>query len=777
MKRISLLVFFVFALFSSVFSQSLVRVYTTDVQILSHLDVASVRPGAYADVVLWEKDKEYLLSTGVDYKLLIDDLPGYYASRLDPTLSMGGYHTYSEAVAWLDSIYNEHPDIVLPPESIGYSCEGRAVYMIKISDNPTVDEDEPELLYDAMHHAREPGSMEILLYFISYLLDNYGISDDATYLVNNRELFFIPIVNPDGYVYNELTNPGGGGMWRKNRRNNGDGTFGVDLNRNYSYMWGYDDEGSSPNPADETYRGLGPFSEPETQAMRDFYAEHNILLNLSYHTYSAMYLSPWGYTADTCADHSKFMEMMQLFSKENHYVYGPGATAIYLTNGDANDWAYGDTITKPRVLSVTPEAGSGEDGFWPPTERIIPINQDNLPANIRLAYMAVSYVHYGDIVIFDSLGNENGFFDPGETLSVSCRVRNCGLGTSREVIGRIVSASPHIEVIRDSVLWSPVGSFESSEYESFLVYLSNDAERGAVARIILSCTEGIGYVEQETVSFIIGTPETLFAESFDGSGDDFFVVSGSEWQRGVPVADVGSHSSPNVWATVLSGDYHDRQTAVLSSPVVHLDSTAKYLSFWHWYDFEYDGVCYDGGNVKIVVDGGTPVLLSPLTGYTGIFYEHSSMAGDSCFSGVSNGWKNVMFDISAYCGEDVRFLFSFCSDNYVHHLGWYIDDFAVIGYTAASVEAEERIALSSSLGLSVSPNPFNSRLMINILGNSDGEHTVTIKNILGETVVVERLPAGVKSFSYEPRAGGSGVYFVTLTDGECSVTKKVVYLK
>ena len=135
-------------------------------------------------------------------------------------------------------------------------------------------------------------------------------------------------------------------MWRKNRRNNGDGTFGVDLNRNYSYMWGYDDEGSSPNPADETYRGLGPFSEPETQAMRDFYAEHNILLNLSYHTYSAMYLSPWGYTADTCADHSKFMEMMQLFSKENHYVYGPGATAIYLTNGDANDWAYGDTITE-----------------------------------------------------------------------------------------------------------------------------------------------------------------------------------------------------------------------------------------------------------------------------------------------------------------------------------------------------------------------------------------------------------------------------------------------
>jgi len=121
--------------------------------------------------------------------------------------------------------------------------EGRKLQYVRISDHPDTDEPEPEVLYTALHHAREPNGASQLLFFMWYLLENYATDTEVSYIVDNAELYFIPCVNPDGYVYNETTDPQGGGYWRKNRRDNGDGTFGVDLNRNYGYFWGNDDSG------------------------------------------------------------------------------------------------------------------------------------------------------------------------------------------------------------------------------------------------------------------------------------------------------------------------------------------------------------------------------------------------------------------------------------------------------------------------------------------------------------------------------------------------------
>ncbi len=121
--------------------------------------------------------------------------------------------------------------------------------MVKISDNPNVNETEPEVLYTALHHAREPVGAMQMLFYMYYLLENYDNDPFIQALVDNTEMYFVPVVNPDGYVYNQTTNPNGGGMWRKNRRNNGSaGLYGSDLNRNYGYMWGYDNNGSSPYP-------------------------------------------------------------------------------------------------------------------------------------------------------------------------------------------------------------------------------------------------------------------------------------------------------------------------------------------------------------------------------------------------------------------------------------------------------------------------------------------------------------------------------------------------
>ncbi len=167
--------------------------------------------------------------------------------------------------------------------------------VIKISDNASVDETEPEILYTAVHHAREAESLSQLIYYMWYLLENYSTDVTIQSLVNNTEMFFVPCLNPDGYMYNQLTDPNGGGLWRKNRRDNLDGEFGVDLNRNYDYFWGFDDTGSSPLTADATYRGIAPFSEPETQAISNFTMIHDFKYALNYHTYGNHLVQPFGY--------------------------------------------------------------------------------------------------------------------------------------------------------------------------------------------------------------------------------------------------------------------------------------------------------------------------------------------------------------------------------------------------------------------------------------------------------------------------------------------------
>ena len=167
----------------------------------------------------------------------------------------------------------QYPNLISTKISIGNSIENRPIYTVKISDNPEIDENEPEILYTALHHAREPQSMMQMIYFMYYLLENYNTDPSVQYLVNNRELYFIPVVNPDGYEYNRTTNPSGGGMWRKNRRNNG-GSYGVDLNRNYGpyTYWNAPNGGSSTTPSSDTYRGTAPFSEPETNSIKNFLA-------------------------------------------------------------------------------------------------------------------------------------------------------------------------------------------------------------------------------------------------------------------------------------------------------------------------------------------------------------------------------------------------------------------------------------------------------------------------------------------------------------------------
>jgi hypothetical protein len=394
---LAMIVFLIFAFLSQASSSEevmLARIHLAEKSQMReipslHLDIAYVKYGQYLDIVTDGEEVNYLRSLGYDVEIVHEDLVAFYQSRLDKTKDMGGYHTYSEVIAVLDSMHLLYPSLTSGKIDIGHSLEDSVIWAFKISDNASVDEDEPEVFYNSLIHAREPAGMEVLLYFMWYLLDNYGTDPQATYLVDNRELWFVPVVNPEGYCYNQYTNPNGGGMWRKNRRNCGGGDWGVDLNRNWGYMWGYDDEGSSPYCWDVTYRGSGPFSEPSTQAMRDFINSRNFVMCLDNHTYGMWLIYPWCYDWFYTPHHNLFVAIAESMAVFNGHTPGTAwETVGYPVNGGSVDWEYGDTVSKPMIIGISPEIGNDDDGFWPPPSRILPLCQLELPANLLYAELA-----------------------------------------------------------------------------------------------------------------------------------------------------------------------------------------------------------------------------------------------------------------------------------------------------------------------------------------------------------------------------------------------------
>ncbi len=368
-----------------------VRVYFSDKAELAalermHLDITYHGKG-YVDLITDSRELLEIEHLGVKTEILHEDLVAYYQSRLDPNKTMGGYKTLDEINAYLDQMIAAHSSIMSTKVNIGYTIEVRPTWAVKISDNPEIDEDEPEILFTSAIHAREVITPEVLFYFMDWLTNNYGTDPEATFLVDNREMWFILNVNPDGYFHNQVTDPNGGGLWRKNRKNNGNGTYGVDLNRNYGYQWGYDNDGSSPFGSSETYRGTAAFSEPETQNIRDFITAHNFDITVYYHSYSNLILWPWGYDTFYTPEQALFQRIGDSIATNNYYNPTPG-WGLYVTNGGSDDWGYGEQTLKNKNYSFTVEVGNQSDEFWPPTSRIQQLISENLEGNKIFAKLA-----------------------------------------------------------------------------------------------------------------------------------------------------------------------------------------------------------------------------------------------------------------------------------------------------------------------------------------------------------------------------------------------------
>jgi hypothetical protein len=254
----------------------------------------------------------------------------------------------------MEQIAREHRDLT-KLVTIGESVQGKPIYALKVTTNPRArDGRKPAVLYNATQHAREWITPEVNRRLLHYYLDNYGRDRQITDLVANNELWFILVANPDGYDFTFTNNR----LWRKNLRdNNGDGTIaagdGVDLNRNFPTKWGYDNEGSSPDPASETYRGPAPASEPETQALDRFMSRIGFEFMVNYHSAAELLLYGVGWQVATPTPDDRVYEALA-GTDENPAVpgYDPDISAeLYTTNGETTDHVQAAFDT----LAFTPE--------------------------------------------------------------------------------------------------------------------------------------------------------------------------------------------------------------------------------------------------------------------------------------------------------------------------------------------------------------------------------------------------------------------------------------
>jgi carboxypeptidase T len=326
--------------------------------------------------------------------------------RIDPGASIqdfpkedARFHNYQELTKVMQNLAAEYPKI-FKLSSIGKSLEGRDIWCMQVnSSNEAKHADaveyfsaKPGIVFMGNHHAREHVSAEIPLMLLEFLAKNYGVDKEITRLVDTRDVYIIPMVNPDGVEYDIAT--GRYRMHRKNTRKNQGGSIGVDLNRNYGFKWGTG--GSSKDPSSETYMGPSEFSEPETRTIRDFVTQRpNLNVLLSFHTFSELILYPWGHKYDPVEqeqDRKAYEAMAKRMSEWNSYT-PQQSSDLYIASGDTVDWAYGWSLkerSKP-IFSFTFELSPKsmwEGGFYPGASILDRVFEDNLKPALYLIELA-----------------------------------------------------------------------------------------------------------------------------------------------------------------------------------------------------------------------------------------------------------------------------------------------------------------------------------------------------------------------------------------------------
>jgi carboxypeptidase T len=684
---------------------------------------------------------ERLKKTPYKYQVLVDDIAGnleivnrqYYAARarvapgelnrlafeqtgrtvdyIIPTPSafivqptFGGYYSFAQMETAMNNLVATYPAIA-QKTSLGKSHENRDIWCIKISDQVATDQlNEPEVLFIGVQHAREAIGGSSMMFFMQYLCENYAMNTNVKDLVDNREIFIIPCMNPDGWEYNR-NNGGAGSGWRKNRRNNG-GSFGVDLNRNWGIDWGncgrpiIGDPTScgSNDPTDDTYYGTAPFSEPETRAIRDFTYAHHLVAMIDQHSYGPYYSLPFGRPSlptNTMpeADDRFYTYVSSAMGNYNGMRAGNSPQALgYEVAGGVKDWMLKGNIgtgTKGKVYGLTGEggAGGGTSGtygsFWAPASQIITLCKGMAYQNLQLLYTAGSYINLqdqGDI----NLTSKTGTFS---FHAIRVGLENQPVTVSVIPLENIQSAGTPVTI-------TTLTNYYDTYTGNINYTLSPRLTNGQRVRFAWKIETG-GYSYADTVTKFYNASQLLYDDMEGTFSSNWTSVSGNadpdvvdeDWSFTALDKFAGTKSMTES----ASGNYLPRttRTATYKNTLDLGDATAAYLSFWTKHRAEN---FRDKLRIQVSVNGttwisvaGTTTVQEPGT------LDGSSINGVPSLTGIKTAWTRELFDLDPWLGTPaLRLRFQFTSGasgafDFSEDDGFYIDNVKVIKSNASLV--------------------------------------------------------------------------------------------
>jgi len=738
------------------------------------LDGGIRKPGYYFETWLSETEIEMLRNSGVPFDITIDDWDTYYSNLqrtnyIDPNISltdeynithniygtMGGHLTWSHAISKLDSMRLEYPSLVSVKFSIGNSYEGRPLWTVRITKNPDAPTGRPEIWLNALTHAREPLGMSNLFYYIYWLLENYNIDPVATYILNNREIYFTPCLNPDGYVYNQTTNPNGGGNWRKNRQPYST-AIGTDLNRNFGTynFWNSTNGGSSTSPSSDTYRGPYPFSTPEDSCFRIFVNSRNFKCQLDYHTYGNYLIKPWAWCDPIpTPDDAIFNEMGADITAVNHYTFGtPYQTVGYYVRGGDLDWVYSNDSTGHtyHIFAMTPEVGT--TGFWPTQAEIIPLCKSCMHMNIYMTLAAGPYASLKTATFNKQIYTQN------ETGNLKVVFRNKGLMNASNVKVQFTPLSSYVTIPVQEYFKASLPS-RTSDSTTFNFTISNSCPNnfGIPTRLRILQNDTVVLFNQ-VYYLLIGNGVAMFQDSAENGFGNW--TTSNTWG----IVSTQYHSPSNSFTDSPSGNYGNNanNSMTLNLPLNTQNSPVVYLSFWHKY---YTEAGYDFCRVEVSSNNG------------------ASWTEVTSYDGNMQTWTYQSFDISSYCNSSptVKIRFRLTSDSYLTYDGWYVDDIKITGYQSVITGIENGNLSPYEFSLEQNyPNPFNPITQINYSIPEKGFVKLVVYDLLGRevaTLVNEIKDAGKHTLSYDASMLSSGVYFYTLQVNGMTETRKMTLIR
>jgi len=627
--------------------------------------------------------KKYLEEKNISFKNYSPACNGSYTDPVNyRTGSMGGFLNYDEIFQDLTKMRTLYPNLITEkaPISNFKTSENRDIFVVKLSNNQ-ISSPKKKLLFTALHHAREPGSAQQLIYFMWYLLENYAANPEIKTILDKTELYIVPIVNPDGFAYNCSQDPDGGGMWRKNRRDNGSGSYGVDNNRNYDANWGT--TGISTDSDSEVYCGTSAFSEPENQAIKWLCEQNQFIGAINNHTFSGLMLFPYGYDYNAFTpDHDLFTRLGDEMVRKSGYT-NEISSLLYLTSGSSDDWMYAATVQKPKILAFTPENGYS---FWDTPSQVSINNKGMLFSNLTFLKSIYNYF---------TIEDKSNMNISGQNFSLQFSAKKLGIGNG---IATATLVSNTSGVIISTVNINIPDSAQGSSTDlSFSGSINQNLNAGDLISFSLKIDNG-DFVQIIPVSKIFGSSRILLND--EGNNMNNWNSTGS-W--GITSAD--SFSSPSCITDSPNGNYsNNSQTFITSKNSYNLNNVqSAWISYKTKWSLEngYDAVIFEisenGGTSWIQQCGEFTNLGSP--------YQISNQP---IYDGKSTEWKYEKISLSNYIGKNIMIRFRLKTDSAVTEDGIYLDDIKLEVLDPTLINTNE----TNNDKLKIYPNPVKSVLTI-----------------------------------------------------------------